>query len=947
MGNYYLTKFFYHLGILLLLVAVPHISLAADLLVTRTDDPAPDGCLADDCSLREAIIQSNSDDIQDTITLPAGKIALSLSGTDQDASAGDLNITKSVTITGAAAGGTIIDADKIDRIFQIDAGTNVDLKKLTLEDGQAGSTAQVDGGGAILNLGFLNLIDCTIQKSVAVDGGAIYNQGILVIERSTLSANGIFPVTGQTATTSGGAIYQGGNLMQLMNSTLSGNAAVSAGGGIYQEIGTTKLFNVTITDNEVNGATSGGGIHNANTTAESMITKNSIIAQNSGLAPDCAGGGGLSSQGNNIIGDNTGCSFTQSTEDQVGTSILPLDPKIGLLADNKGLTLTHALEAGSPALEAGSLSGCAYEGEAAGSSLALIQDQRGFARPWDNDADGLSRCDIGAFERGGCGDGVLDGDNGEECDQGTANSNTAANACRIQCKNPSCGDGVIDDTETCDDKNVVDGDGCSALCQIEVDADSDGDTASVDCNDNDPLINTKATEKCDSVDNDCDKEIDEGFGIGAACTNGVGACQAAGTKICAEDGLSSTCNAVAGAPGTELCGNVIDDDCDGESDEGFDVGTTCSVGVGACNNAGQKVCTTNGQGTECNAAPLDPGTETCNGVDDDCDGTADEDIAATATACGVGTCAATGTSSCVGGKLVDSCAAGTATTETCDGLDNDCDGTADEDIAATATACGVGACAATGSKTCQSSKLVDSCAPLAASSELCGDNLDNDCDGTTDEGFDVGTACSVGIGACQANGTKACSTDKTTTTCNATAGTATSEICDGLDNDCDGTTDEDIAATSTTCGVGACATTGSKTCQSGKLVDSCTPLTVGTETCGDGIDQDCNGSDLACSTSSSDSSTDNDNTDSQDQTDDTDETDDTTNNEDSTTSGGAPVTENVPPTTTDETTTNTSSSSGGCSLTGTPDTSSAPAPFALLLLGLGIMTKVRQRVKRI
>jgi cysteine-rich repeat protein len=611
--------------------------------------------------------------------------------------------------------------------------------------------------------------------------------------------------------------------------------------------------------------------------------KHSILAKNSGLAPDCAGGGGLISQGYNILGDDSGCSFVQANDDHVGQSATPLDPKIDPLASNGGLTKTHALQTGSIALEGGDLAGCTYEGET-GNSLALVDDQRGLARPWDSDADGTSRCDIGAYEKGGCGDAVLDTDDGEECDDGTKNSDTAADACRTQCKKAKCGDKVIDDllAETCDDGNVVDGDGCSALCQTETDADGDGDNASVDCNDSDPLINTKTTEKCDGVDNDCDKETDEGFSVGESCTNGVGACQATGSKVCAADGLGSTCNATAGTPGTELCGNAVDDDCDAETDEGFDVGSACSVGVGACNNAGQKVCTTDGQGTECNAAPLAPSTETCNDVDDNCDGATDEEISATA------------------------------------------------------TTCGVGACAATGSKTCQAGKLVDSCTPAVAGSELCGDSLDNDCDGTTDEGFDVGTACSIGVGACAATGTKVCSTDKTTTQCSVTAGTPTAETCDGLDNDCDGTTDEDIAATATTCGVGACAATGSKTCQSGKLVDSCTALATGTETCGDGIDQDCNGSDLACpATAPVENTGGTDTTGSGDAT-----TDDNASDDSQTVD--APVTENVPATTDSGTTTETPSS-GGCSLTGTPEQTSA-APFTLLLVGLGLMTGVRSRI---
>lgn len=71
--------------------------------------------------------------------------------------------------------------------------------------------------------------------------------------------------------------------------------------------------------------------------------------------------------------------------------------------------------------------------------------------------------------------------------------------------NATCGDGVIESTEVCDDGNTSSGDGCSSTCDSEVDADGDGFFAGVDCNDNDSTINSSATEVCgDGIDNDCD-----------------------------------------------------------------------------------------------------------------------------------------------------------------------------------------------------------------------------------------------------------------------------------------------------------------------------------------------------------------------------------------------------------------------------------------------------------
>jgi hypothetical protein len=76
-------------------------------------------------------------------------------------------------------------------------------------------------------------------------------------------------------------------------------------------------------------------------------------------------------------------------------------------------------------------------------------------------------------------------------------------------------------------------------------------------------------------------------------------------------------------PAPELC-NGVDDDCDVLVDEDFPVGEICSAGVGGCARIGINVCSADGQGVLCTAEPGPPATETCDEVDNDCDGTVDE-----------------------------------------------------------------------------------------------------------------------------------------------------------------------------------------------------------------------------------------------------------------------------------------------------------------------------------
>ena len=130
---------------------------------------------------------------------------------------------------------------------------------------------------------------------------------------------------------------------------------------------------------------------------------------------------------------------------------------------------------------------------------------------------------------------------------------------------------------------------------------------------------------CDGRDNDCDGETDEPFDVGGGCQAGLGVCAAVGVWTCAASGDGRTCDAVPGPAGRERCGNGLDDDCDGSTDEGFALGAECVVGSGACRTRGKLVCSGDGLGTMCSATLQEPTEEVCgNGRDDDCDGETDE-----------------------------------------------------------------------------------------------------------------------------------------------------------------------------------------------------------------------------------------------------------------------------------------------------------------------------------
>lgn len=216
------------------------------------------------------------------------------------------------------------------------------------------------------------------------------------------------------------------------------------------------------------------------------------------------------------------------------------------------------------------------------------------------------------------------------------------------------------------------------------------------------------------------------------------------------------------------------------------LGATCTVGVGACVDVGQVECVE--LALVCSAVAGTPTDESCNGEDDDCNGEVDDAIAPSGTCmAGTGACAREGQYTCQSGQLWCDAEPGAASVETCNGEDDDCDELVDEGFGFERCTEGMGACARSGDLVCEQGELVCDAVPAASQAEECNE-LDDDCDGEIDEDFDLGAACTVGLGNCQATGEIVCSPDGSAR-CTANAGQAFGELCNDEDDDCDGEVD--------------------------------------------------------------------------------------------------------------------------------------------------------------
>lgn len=336
-----------------------------------------------------------------------------------------------------------------------------------------------------------------------------------------------------------------------------------------------------------------------------------------------------------------------------------------------------------------------------------------------------------------------------------------------------------------------DGDGApidTAECRLS------GANGPWDCDDANPLALPGADERCNGVDDNCDGLGDDfEFGLGSNCEVEIGNCRGHGRVICVSE-REAMCNALIDDGSAEVC-NGADDDCNGVVDDVPGVLTPCSVGIGQCQNSGIMRCDSVAQRTHCDAEPGAPTAERCDGLDNNCNGQSDEEFEV-GELCSVGTglCERDGRLVCAPDQMGTECDArpGSPLQEECNDLDDDCDGMIDEGFGLGQDCqVGVGVCTRSGVRICAPGQPASVCsvAPASPSEELC-DGLDNDCNGEVDDGFGVGDNCLSGVGACARGGRLVCTADQRGVECNALAGLPSVEACDDVDNDCNGTVDD-------------------------------------------------------------------------------------------------------------------------------------------------------------
>jgi hypothetical protein len=380
------------LAALVLLAAAP---VAADTFnVDRFDDSTASLCspvIPNDCGLRGAILEANSNPGDDVVRLQDGTYVLSIFGVDEDnGETGDLDVTDSLVIEGKGPELTVVDAGGIDRVFHVHSpGGFLTLRGVTVTGGNVGPPAGNHGGGISVQGGSLRLEACAVDGNSAVGmGGAIYalevgptdlvdivdswitgnsseGQSLYVASRLSLVQS---TVSDNVATGAAGAVLVGGDGSLLSQTTISGHvsASSSAGGATISATGVT-IHSCTLAHDTK-------GVLHISDAATASVSNTVIDGYCTGMVDPTSAGGNLESPGHS-------CGFGASDLEDVP------NPFLSSLGWFGGPTPVHRPLAESPAIDA----------PIAGSSCPDL-DQRGLSRPQDGDGDGSAVHDIGAVE---------------------------------------------------------------------------------------------------------------------------------------------------------------------------------------------------------------------------------------------------------------------------------------------------------------------------------------------------------------------------------------------------------------------------------------------------------------------------------------------------------------------------------------------------------------------
>lgn len=359
------------------------------------------------CSVRAAVseVYWNLPYGDMVINIPSGEYILTIPpDLTNDVNSGDLNIPStssiySITINGVGEEPAVIDANGLDRVFDIGSGVNIIINNVVIKGGYLSATEENIHGAGIQNYGNLtlnrvvikdNLLECGLPSCTFwMHGGGIYTSGGTVnISGSSIQHNtspnssAIYNTTGtlnldhsdvtNNISTDAYTIHNSG-YFNIRNSTIAGNISTNFSG--IENYGTLSIASSTFANQGILGAI--GHFFGSVSISDSILM---AVPNTEGTQYNCflAGDPDWTSLGHNIFSDDS-CPAT-GTGDLVNT-----DPKLGNLGDWGGPTLTIPLIQGSPAIDH-------REGVCPSVSGAfLVDDQRYFPRD-----DG--KCDTGAFE---------------------------------------------------------------------------------------------------------------------------------------------------------------------------------------------------------------------------------------------------------------------------------------------------------------------------------------------------------------------------------------------------------------------------------------------------------------------------------------------------------------------------------------------------------------------